>query len=344
MFYPILKIPNIVARYFRGDFPELKEQTAPEEPIKGSFNYVSYLVVVSLALIFLVITSIIFKVVFLICIVVAVIIGVSDFKTFQSAYTDKVLIYKQRVNEYNRHLAEQQIIRNRIENPAFRSTFIRQNVSRFLASSPSISFCELSFAQIGRSESYFLHFLQNEFGEKIFSGLSIYDDHMNHPYTPDFIYCDGRIAIDIEIDEPYDFRTKKATHFCSEDNMTHSDDSRDGYFLEKNWVVMRFSEKQIYTQPKQCVELIKCIIESLCIDIDGMYSLGALIKDECWTNQQALHYAEVNYRSSYYKVGYQPSRSSPNALFDFNYKVCLQDLINGTVMHPDNIKTTGETI
>ena len=55
------------------------------------------------------------------------------------------------------------------------------------------------------------------FPGKIHTKLTLKIPNFDHPYTPDFAYIDERLNlyIDIEIDEPYVYRTGKPTHYLT---------------------------------------------------------------------------------------------------------------------------------
>ena len=78
----------------------------------------------------------------------------------------------------------------------------------------------------------------------------------NKPYEPDIVLIDKKINlyIDIEIDEPYDGYFRFPTH------EEEKDDIRDLFFTESGWIVIKFTERQVHLQEKECVQLIKDVI------------------------------------------------------------------------------------
>jgi len=102
----------------------------------------------------------------------------------------------------------------------------------------------------GKTEIYFLeNYLLPEFKNKIQINTSV--GGINS-YCPDFVYNDGELYIDIEIDEPYDYVNKKPIHYVGS-----NDESRNCFFSENNWFVLRFAEKQIQDSPNDCIDFIK---------------------------------------------------------------------------------------
>jgi hypothetical protein len=87
----------------------------------------------------------------------------------------------------------------------------------------------------------------------------------NKPYEPDIVLFDKKLNlyIDIEIDEPYDGYYRYPTHNYRAEDDFKQDDIRDLFFTESGWVVVRFTEKQVHKQPKECIDYIKNILNSI---------------------------------------------------------------------------------
>lgn len=108
--------------------------------------------------------------------------------------------------------------------------------------------------QKGNTEQFFLSFLHKSFNNFIDIDCKV------GQYYPDFIYYDinSKIKIDIEIDEMFSSETKLPIH-----EIGGSDESRNSFFLDKNWLVMRFTDEQVANYPEQCCQLIESIIYNL---------------------------------------------------------------------------------
>lgn len=142
----------------------------------------------------------------------------------------------------------------------------------------------------GKSELMFLNELYNEFGEQIKMDIT----PENSPYFPDFtLVCKTTgLHIDIEIDEPYSYGERKPIHYVESE-----DPIRNVYFLDSNWCVLRFSEKQIITQTKQCVNLIKNFIDS--ITNKTLNFRHNVEKERKWTYEESLVMVFNNQRDNY---------------------------------------------
>jgi len=119
-------------------------------------------------------------------------------------------------------------------------------------------------------------------------------------YTADFIlvHQPTGLAIDIEIDEPYDGRTGKP-HHCVDRN---KDSQRNRFFLERNWVVIRFSELQVVKYPDACCKAIARVISQITGDYRSLVKLQN-VKDSLphqqWKVKQAVYMAKTKFRNSY---------------------------------------------
>lgn len=114
----------------------------------------------------------------------------------------------------------------------------------------------------GVSEDYFMAILEQYFGDAINFPDGVFGipgDFKN--YTPDMVYSDSYtgLMIDIEIDEPYAGKTKEP-HHCTDEGR---DSRRDDFFLERNWVVVRFAEEQVVKNPLGCAYYLDKVIKGL---------------------------------------------------------------------------------
>ncbi len=155
-----------------------------------------------------------------------------------------------------------------------------------------------SDAPAGVSEKTFYQLSQRIF-PNIVQGVAFHNPKFPHPYSADFliVHTSG-LSIDIEIDEPYVGNTK-APHHCIDQG---KDDIRNQFFTNNNWVVIRFSEKQVVKYPYRCCKIIAQVIAR----VSGDYTFECQLKDlpslppePTWTIKQAKKWANVNYRRTY---------------------------------------------
>lgn len=119
--------------------------------------------------------------------------------------------------------------------------------------------------------------------------LSLFADGC--PYEPDFAYIDVEkgIFIDIEVDEPYSGWEKTPIHYMI-GNRTN-DGKRNERFTERGWIVLRFSEKQVFEQTMSCLKYLYqqiCRIDTSMAIPSSLASVPDLKVDSMWTKADAF--------------------------------------------------------
>jgi len=143
----------------------------------------------------------------------------------------------------------------------------------------------------GVSEVFFKQYLSTYFSGYIHDDLAIVNHHYNDDsqlvYKPDFVFYDKyTIAIDIEIDEPYVIETGEPIHYKG------ADDLRNQFFLNNNWLVIRFSEYQVIKYPDECCFFIANIIKKVAWDtsfLERFKSEITLPPDSSIWSKEAAH-------------------------------------------------------
>lgn len=120
------------------------------------------------------------------------------------------------------------------------------------------------------------------------------------PFEPDIAIIDKKkdknIRIDVEIDEPYAAITRQPTHCKGEDVM------RDTYFVDRGWIVIRFSEFQIHTQELECLKYLAFVIRSIDSNYAFSNDLNSRINlktEKLWDIVQAQKWEKAKYREQY---------------------------------------------
>lgn len=146
----------------------------------------------------------------------------------------------------------------------------------------------------GRSEATFVHYLQQNFGhEHISTACRVRVG--SAWYYPDIIYSDAAgLRIDIEIDEPYVWATGKPHHCLGQD------DDRNTFFLQQQWLVLRFTEEQVVRYPMCCCQLLADLI----FHVTGQHYAPRsyrerLVSQPQWDWAEATRLAAVESRKSY---------------------------------------------
>ena len=171
-----------------------------------------------------------------------------------------------------------------------------------------------SNAQQGVSEQQFFRYLLRYFPTAC-QGMEFQIPNSSFCYSADFVlyHQQSGLGVDIEIDEPYEGRTGEP-HHCLDQG---KDSRRNQFFIDNNWIVIRFSEKQVVQHPDSCCKVIASAIARITGDYSCLVSLQdvpALFLDKQWTIKQAKRMAKTNYRQSYLpgisfsKRGYEAKR------------------------------------
>jgi hypothetical protein len=127
--------------------------------------------------------------------------------------------------------------------------------------------------------------------------------HYNKPYEPDIVLFDKELNlfVDIEIDEPYDGYYRFPTHeYKKEDGaglIIKKDNTRDLFFTESGWVVIRFTERQVHKQEAECITYIKDVLRS--IREFHMEETSNCVSEKQWDYQQAVRWQKDHYREKY---------------------------------------------
>jgi len=116
-------------------------------------------------------------------------------------------------------------------------------------------------------------------------------------YFPDIMLdIDNKYFVDIEIDEPYEYKSKQETHYIGS-----KDDIRNQKFIENNWFVLRFTEEQINNNLTTCVCLIKELVDFILsgetIHLSNLCEISRIMTSPLWTKEEARLMSINNTRS-----------------------------------------------
>lgn len=212
----------------------------------------------------------------------------SKYEEDLSQYNDNKIKYQL---EYDRRIKEfDELLKNK-EREIIRNTYleyIRPNIIAQRVSIPN---------NRGRAEVRFLEVLLEHFQNMIYMDMAPSTKFGRNIFYPDFtIKCpQTNLHIDIEIDEPYANVDKLPIHYIG--NSESKDKGRNEYFIEINWCVIRFSEKQILNKPFESAETLFNIYRSI-VNMEKYYHCSVDI-DPTWTYEEALIKAKKNERNNY---------------------------------------------
>jgi len=158
-------------------------------------------------------------------------------------------------------------------------------------------------APIGASERAFEQVLEKFFPGRVKAQLRLPIPNWDGAYSTDFTISFPEIGIwiDVEIDEPYDYKTGNPTH-CSDDER---DRNRNSFFLKNNWIVVRFSEEQVVRYPESCCKEIALVIRRVTgIEkyVHDLAEAASLAISPMWTSRQAKKMAKAKIRDKYLRL------------------------------------------
>jgi hypothetical protein len=160
----------------------------------------------------------------------------------------------------------------------------------------------VSDAPIGASEVVFKQVLERHFPGRVQTQLRFPIDGTDYSYSIDFaiLFDEIGLAIDCEIDEPYAYNSRKPTHCVDQPQ----DSQRNSFFLEGNWIVIRFAEEQVVRYPESCCKQIASAIASLGIERyqKKFQDVPAVPRMRQWTKRQAKKMAKSKYRERYLAI------------------------------------------
>jgi hypothetical protein len=82
----------------------------------------------------------------------------------------------------------------------------------------------------------------------------------------------------------------------------NKDSQRNRFFLERNWVVIRFSELQVVKYPDSCCKAIARIVSQITGDYRGLVQFGNvadLLPHKQWTVKEAVYMYRSKFRNLY---------------------------------------------
>ena len=179
----------------------------------------------------------------------------------------------------------------------------------------------------GYTEDAFFEYMQNPFAKdfQLYNNRHILSKNGDFVYEPDIVLInekDGKnIFIDIEIDEPYEGFSRTLTHERGTDTI------RNKFFIDRGWIVIRFSELQIHLSPKECCYHIAKLIAAIDPDYEIPFHVtlfGDLEPDSSWDSQHAQQWEKEKYREKY--LGIDNFGTRPNIMFKYDIKISDNDI------------------
>lgn len=186
--------------------------------------------------------------------------------------------------------------------------------------------------QKGYKENDFFNLLkQNITGIEMTNNVHMVIPNFNKPYEPDMVLFDKNLNlyIDIEIDEPYDGYYRYPTHFINPEDEINQDNTRDLFFTESGWIVIRFTEKQVHCQADECVDYIKNVLNSLFNR--NFVTAVACAREKQWDCNQCIQWQKIYYREKYLGIErFQEQHSYKEIEIDTTERESIESVIQRT--------------
>lgn len=214
-------------------------------------------------------------------------------------YKQRMAEYQQQLSEYeNRYTRRLKLMAMSTQKNSLLLETRQKKLKALLKSCIQLP-CNSSNAQQGVSEQQFFCYLLRYF-PTVCQGMEFQISDSSFRYSADFIlyHQQSGLGVDIEVDEPYEGRTGEP-HHCVDQG---KDSRRNQFFIDNNWIVIRFSEKQVVQHPDSCCKVIASAIAKVTGDYSYLVSLQnvtTLPQEAQWTIKQAKRMAKTNYRQSY---------------------------------------------
>jgi hypothetical protein len=315
-YYPVILIPERIEKFLLknpvGQFPNFQKPIAPEPPKdlpkvpEGKWGYVNS--TLSLGLILIVNGLFGLSLVELCLGILAssfLFFGVKIYLYYARLYYQEkqqqiFANYEAEKTKYLRAFQLWERSKNAIIKTQKNQQQLRGNELKLLLENRVKQPIKKSQAQVGVSERIFAVSLVKYFGKWVQGGQEFPITNSHLCYSTDFSLVDPNtgLSLDIEVDEPYDGKSKKP-HHCVDVN---KDYNRNQYFLNGNWVVIRFAEEQVVKYPKRCCLEIAQVIAKL----TGNYEFLEVLKDvevlpkvKQWTFAEAQQMAKRRFRQRF---------------------------------------------
>lgn len=228
----------------------------------------------------------------------------ADYYNKLSAYNNSISMYDAEVKKYQASLARYEKRVKEILSEENLSYYRSEKIEKLAKTVSDRTGTVLSQAEAkkGPSEEFFYGTLK----ALETMGWAVYSDSKipvgNSFFYPDFTLVDASgLCFDVEIDEPYSLDDGSPIHYRIDTSYSHSsvDHDRNSFFKKKGWVIIRFSEKEIYKDPTACVNFIISVRNHLFEGKTGEYEYPDNLCEPKWTADESHKMAYRHARNDY---------------------------------------------
>lgn len=151
---------------------------------------------------------------------------------------------------------------------------------------------------------------------EVIQSVSLPIKRRNYGYKPDIaiLWKSMGIAIDVEIDEPYDIKSREPIH-CADDE---KDYIRNAYFLENGWFVIRIAEEQVIKNVDDVCGYVFSVISVFAKD--KRFARDCSINPvKRWSKEEAQKMAEDGFREKYLELPFEIKDSKSDQTSEGGY-------------------------
>ena len=151
---------------------------------------------------------------------------------------------------------------------------------------------------------------------EVIQNVSLPIKRRNYSYKPDIaiLWKSKGIAIDVEIDEPYDIKSREPIH-CTDDE---KDYIRNAYFLENGWFVIRIAEEQVIKNVDGVCGYVFSVISVFAKDKRFARDCG-INPVKRWSKEEAQKMAEDGFREKYLELPFEIKDSKSDQTSEGGY-------------------------
>ena len=157
---------------------------------------------------------------------------IGSIKEYQQEKKKAEIMYKARLLDYEDNMNQQQKLKTTLKDKIEIENYISKRIKEVSISASKLETEYYNIATKGNSENYFLIELRTIFGDNIMIDSTIPNQEWTFPFIPDFVFSNGQVTIDIEIDEPYTFKKHEPIHYFDNEKKEHIDTNRDDFLLD----------------------------------------------------------------------------------------------------------------
>lgn len=231
-----------------------------------------------------------------------------NYKRSSDAYPRELKKYEQEKSEYDIKKSLYDTTVSQLTSSSNLQKFRKRRINTYLSNrtKPLFERCNQSDAvKKGASEDFFISILKQSTEWEILADMRI--PVGDKYYYPDIIVVISNIYIDVEIDEPYAGNDGSPIHYLISPfgiGLESVDKNRNEYFAQHGWVVVRFSEEQIFQYTEGCLVYLYQLAENIENGIAGV-AVDGNFKKKKWTKEQSHQMAYKRFRRSYIPLQYQ---------------------------------------